>query len=113
MLPAPSGHGQKREVCRVSGCAQVSRRDAGDEETVTANRSWWDAEAGDYYVEHGAFLGDAEFVWGPEGWRESDLGLLGDLTGRRVLEIGAGAGQCARWVASQGASVVATDLSAG
>src|SRR6476620_7189684 len=113
MLPGLSGHGQKREVCRVSGFAQVSRREAGPEETAAANRSWWDAEAGEYYAEHGSFLGDADFVWGPEGWRESELGLLGPLSGRRVLEIGAGAGQCSRWVAGQGASVVATDLSAG
>jgi len=97
----------------VSEFAQVTRRDAGPDETAAANRSWWDAEAGEYYAEHGSFLGDTEFVWGPEGWRESELGLLGDLAGRRVLEIGAGAGQCSRWVATRGATVVATDLSAG
>ncbi|MFC8500721.1 class I SAM-dependent methyltransferase [Pedococcus sp. NPDC057267] len=97
----------------LSEFAQVSRRSAGPDETAAANRSWWDAEAGEYYAEHGAFLGDSEFVWGPEGWRESELGLLGPLEGRRVLEIGAGAGQCSRWVAGRGASVVATDLSGG
>ena len=97
----------------LSEYAQVSRREAGAEETAAANRSWWDAEAGDYYAEHGTFLGDADFVWGPEGWREDELRLLGDLAGRRVLEIGAGAGQCARWVSAAGAQVVATDLSAG
>jgi SAM-dependent methyltransferase len=97
----------------LSEYAQVSRREAGAEETAAANRSWWDAEAGDYYAEHGTFLGDSDFVWGPEGWREDELRLLGDLGGRRVLEIGAGAGQCARWVAAAGAQVVATDLSAG
>lgn len=97
----------------LSECAQVSRRIAGPQETAAANRSWWDAEAGAYYAEHGAFLGDDEFVWGPEGWRESELGLLGPVDGRRVLEIGAGAGQCARWLAGRGAKVVATDLSAG
>ncbi|SDP01795.1 Methyltransferase domain-containing protein [Pedococcus dokdonensis] len=97
----------------MSEFAQVSRREAGAEETAAANRSWWDAEAGDYYAEHGTFLGDADFVWGPEGWREEELGLLGDLTGRRVLEIGGGAGQCSRWVAAAGGQVVATDLSSG
>ena len=45
----------------------------GAEETAAANRSWWDAEAGDYYAEHGTFLGDADLTWGPEGWRESEL----------------------------------------
>lgn len=97
----------------MSEFSQVSRRIAGQRETAAANRSWWDAEAEDYYAEHGDFLGDTEFVWGPEGWRESQLHLLGDLTGRRVLEIGAGAAQCSRWLAEQGARPVATDLSAG
>jgi SAM-dependent methyltransferase len=97
----------------VSGFAQVSRRVAGPEETAAANRGWWDAEAGGYYAEHGAFLGDAELTWGPEGWRESELHLLDEVAGRRVLEIGAGAGQCSRWLATQGATVVASDLSSG
>ena len=46
----------------------AERRASPDEETARANRRWWDAEAADYYAEHGAFLGDADFVWGPEGW---------------------------------------------
>ncbi|PID97153.1 MAG: SAM-dependent methyltransferase [Actinomycetales bacterium] len=89
------------------------RRAATPAETVTANRAWWDAEADDYYAEHGDFLGDAEFVWGPEGTREDELGLLGPVTGRDVLEIGAGAAQCSRWVQRRGGRAVATDLSAG
>ncbi|WP_270889441.1 class I SAM-dependent methyltransferase [Pedococcus sp. 5OH_020] len=97
----------------MSDFAQVSRREAGPEETAAANRSWWDAEAVEYYAEHGQFLGDAELVWGPEGWRESELGLLGDVRARRVLEVGAGAGQGARWVAARGGQVVGSDLSAG
>jgi SAM-dependent methyltransferase len=96
--------------------SRVTRRDAAVPETATANRRWWDAEADDYQDEHGGFLGDDDFVWGPEGVREADLHLLGDpadLTGRVVLEIGAGAAQCSRWLARRGATVVATDLSAG
>ncbi|MEO8828780.1 methyltransferase domain-containing protein, partial [Lapillicoccus sp.] len=91
----------------------AERRLAAQPETVRANRTWWDTEAVDYYAEHGAFLGDADFVWGPEGLREAEVHLLGDLAGMRVLEIGAGAGQCGRWVATHGAAVVASDLSAG
>lgn len=92
---------------------RVSRRAVAGAETSRANRAWWDAEAPDYYLEHGDFLGDADFVWGPEGLREEDAGLLGEVDGRRVLEIGAGAGQCSRWLAGRGAQVVATDLSTG
>ncbi|RZS82852.1 methyltransferase family protein [Motilibacter rhizosphaerae] len=89
----------------------VARRPAGEVETVLANRSWWDAAAAGYQEEHGAFLGDADFVWGPEGLREADARLLGDVAGRRALEIGAGAAQCARWLTGQGAHAVASDLS--
>ena len=91
----------------------VRRRDAPREETERANRRWWDDEAVDYYAEHGRFLGDEGFVWGPEGLDEADAGLLGDVAGRRVLEVGAGAAQCSRWLARAGAQPVASDLSIG
>jgi SAM-dependent methyltransferase len=97
----------------VSTPSEVTRRVAPPAETVTANRTWWDGEAAGYYVEHGEFLGDTDFVWGPERLREEEAGLLGDPRGQVVLEIGAGSGQCSRWLAARGATVVATDLSAG
>ncbi|MEO7423473.1 MAG: methyltransferase domain-containing protein [Ornithinibacter sp.] len=93
---------------------QAARRPVGDAEARTANRTWWDAEAEDYYAEHGTFLGDSDFVWGPEGWTEAELGLLDLSPGLTVLEIGAGAAQCSRWLARHHeVSVVASDLSIG
>lgn len=89
----------------------VARRPVDQPESVAASRSWWDAEAAGYYAEHHTVLGDADLMWGPEGVYESSLGLLGDLTGQRVLEVGAGAAQGSRWCAAQGARTVATDLS--
>jgi SAM-dependent methyltransferase len=97
----------------VSVPPEATRRPAPAEETARANRTWWDAEASDYHAEHGAFLGDSDFVWGPERLREEDAGLLGEPGGQRILEIGAGSGQCSRWLHARGANVVATDLSAG
>ena len=94
----------------------VSRRQVGPDETAHANRSWWDAEAVDYHGEHGAFLGAADFVWGPEGLREADVQYLGataDLRGLTVLEVGSGAAMCGRWLAAQGCRVIASDLSIG
>src|SRR4030095_1880441 len=91
----------------------VDRRPAGTEESVRANRRWWDAAAPAYLAEHGSDLGDADFLWCPEGLREADAHLLGDVAGRRVLEIGCGSAPCARWLRSTGADVVALDLSAG
>jgi SAM-dependent methyltransferase len=93
--------------------AQAGCRGADPVETARANRAWWDVEAGDYYAEHGAFLGDDDFVWGPEGLREADAGLLGGVRGKQLLEIGAGAAQCSRYAARLGARVVATDISGG
>ena len=91
----------------------ASRRPADPSETARANRTWWDIQADGYYAEHGSFLGDNDFVWGPEGLRESDAGLLGEVRGAQLLEIGAGAAQCSRYAAWRGARVVATDISGG
>lgn len=92
--------------------ALVTRRQTGGAETVRANRSWWDGVADEYQAEHGEFLGDARFLWCPEGLYEDEAGLLGPVTGRRVLEVGCGAAQCSRWLATQGADAVGLDLSA-
>lgn len=100
----------------VPDVAAVGRRPAESVETVVANRRWWDAAADEYQLEHGPFLRDAGFIWCPEGVDEATAGLLGpasSLAGKKVLEIGCGAAQCARWLRSVGADAVAFDLSAG
>jgi SAM-dependent methyltransferase len=93
------------------------RSDLGKYESVRASRGWWDAEAESYAAEHSAFLGDGTaggaLVWGPEGWTEAELGLLGPLAGRRVLEVGAGGAQGSRWLVGPGAAPVALDVSLG
>jgi SAM-dependent methyltransferase len=91
----------------------VLRRAITDDESRSASRAWWDLDADDYQAEHGGFLGDVDFVWCPEGLREADARLLGDVRGKKVLELGAGAAAGARWLSGQGADVVAMDLSAG
>jgi SAM-dependent methyltransferase len=88
------------------------RRDLSAAASLHASRSWWDGAAADYQVEHGDFLGDSDFLWCPEGLRESQAHLLGDVAGQRVLEVGAGGAQCSRWLAGQGARPVAMDVSA-
>src|SRR5690348_429853 len=93
--------------------AGVTRRPVGAAENLRAARSWWDASADEYHAEHGDFLGDADFVWCPEGLREADAGLLGPVAGKWVLEVGCGAAAAARWLVTQGSHVVALDLSAG
>lgn len=46
---------------------EAGRRPAGHDESVTANRAWWDREAAAYQAEHGPFLGDADLVWARRG----------------------------------------------
>jgi len=91
----------------------VTRRTTGQAESARANRGWWDAAAPAYLAEHGGDLGDADFLWCPEGLREADAHLLGDVDGRRVLEIGCGSAPCSRWLRRAGAEPVALDVSGG
>ena len=87
------------------------RRPVDEAGSRRANRADWDLYADEYQATHGEFLGDIGFVWGPEGLREEDLAVLGEVRGRRTLEVGSGAGQCSRWLRSQGADSYGVDLS--
>ena len=84
-------------TCRPRGIG-AGRRSADASATTRANRHWWDGDADNYHAEHGAFLGVADFVWCPEGLREADAHLLGEVAGRRILEVGAGSAMCSRWL---------------
>jgi SAM-dependent methyltransferase len=95
----------------LPGTSAVVRRLTSPAETVRANRRWWDFAAADYQAEHGEFLRDAGFIWCPEGLDEAEAELLGPVAGRKVLEVGCGAAQCARWLVTQGADVVGIDVS--
>jgi SAM-dependent methyltransferase len=90
------------------------RRPTSEAVTRRANRREWDGYADEYQAAHGEFLRDVGFLWCPEGVEEVEAQLLGSpekLAGRDVLEIGCGAAQCARWLASHGARPVGLDLS--
>ncbi|HUE61036.1 MAG TPA: class I SAM-dependent methyltransferase [Acidimicrobiales bacterium] len=50
--------------------------------------------------------------YGPDLPTEADLRLLGDLKGKRVLELGCGAAQCSIAFAKQGATAIGVDFSA-
>ncbi|MDH6280043.1 class I SAM-dependent methyltransferase [Prescottella agglutinans] len=101
----------------VLGTSGVTRTRIGTEASERASRAWWDADADAYHRTHGEFLGvdstDGEFVWCPEGLHEGDVQLLGDIAGKRILEVGCGSAPCARWLAGEGADVVGLDISMG
>lgn len=52
-------------------------------------------------------------LYGPDGPTERELRLIGEIKGRRVLDLGCGSGQAAIAFARQGAMVIAVDASAG
>ncbi|MDY5584216.1 MAG: class I SAM-dependent methyltransferase [Arcanobacterium sp.] len=84
------------------------------DDVATTARSWWNENAAEYLSEHGEILGESDFIWGPEGLRESEIELLGtinELRGKKILEIGSGAAQCARYLAKQGILITASDIS--
>ena len=110
-LPVESIGDSARPQEVVTQSAEAARRTCSAAATTRANRGYWDGAADEYQAEHGDFLRDAGFVWGPEGLDEELAGLLGPVAGRRVLEVGCGAAQCARWLLGRGATVLGVDLS--
>jgi SAM-dependent methyltransferase len=81
-------------------------------EHVARNRAFWDADSDAYQELHGDDLASRPLAWG--AWRrpESELQILGDVTGRRMLELGCGGGQWANALTPLGAYCVGLDLSA-
>lgn len=57
----------------------------------------------------GTAIGDDVVTYGPEIPREDALRLLGDVAGKRVLDLGCGAGRNAVALARAGARVIAVD----
>jgi SAM-dependent methyltransferase/ADP-ribose pyrophosphatase YjhB (NUDIX family) len=74
------------------------------------NRAGWDAIAAAYQAKHQLRTDTAHY--GPRMPTEADLGLLGDLRGKRVLEVGCGGGQCSIAFARQGALATGIDAAA-
>jgi SAM-dependent methyltransferase len=79
---------------------------------VRHNRSFWDADSDNYQDAHGDQLAHAPLAWGAYRVPESELQILGDVSGRAVLELGCGAAQWSIALAEQGARVVGLDVSA-
>jgi len=76
------------------------------------NRSYWDSWSDEYQHRHASQLNVAEPVWGTWSIPESELGVLGDVAGKDVLELGCGAAQWSILLAKGGARVVGLDNSA-
>ena len=79
---------------------------------IARNRAFWDADSDAYQEVHGDELAAHPLAWG--AWRrpESELHVLGDVAGQRMLELGCGGAQWAAALAAQGATCIGLDLSA-
>jgi SAM-dependent methyltransferase len=75
------------------------------------NREAWDARSPEYQALHRETLGRPEPRWGMWQIPEAELGILGDVAGKDVLEYGCGAAQWSILLAQEGARPVGLDNS--
>jgi SAM-dependent methyltransferase len=78
---------------------------------VAHNRSFWDADADDYQAAHGADLKARALAWGAFRIPESELGVLGNVAGLDVLELGCGGAQWSAALDARGARCTGLDVS--
>ena len=71
-------------------------------------KKWWEANS-QYYQETAKMPTDIHY--GPGSPNEKHLKLLGNLRGKKVLEIGCGGAQCGITMAKKGAKVIGMDIS--
>lgn len=69
----------------------------------------WDRHSDDYQAAHNIPTGYIHY--GPHCPTEDDLDLLGEVSGKNVVELGCGGGQCSIAFAKKGAHVIGVDLS--
>lgn len=86
-----------------------------DRSHIGHNRAAWNADADRYQRDNRAQIGPqihtGDPAWGVWGIPESKLNLLGDVTGKRILELGCGGAQWSLALARRGAHPIGLDLS--
>ena len=82
-------------------------------EDAKNNRLAWDKHSQEYQELHGNQLGRKDFVWGVWSIPETELNILGNVEGKRVLELGCGAAQLSIAINYLGGHVVGIDNSSG
>jgi len=81
------------------------------EERTRVNQERWNAQSADYQQEHHSDLED-DLLWGPSMPPEKTLGVLGEVSGKDILELCCGGGQSLAYLVRRGARVVGVDFSA-
>jgi len=78
---------------------------------VAGNRALWTETNREYTDAHAdrAWRAD-EITWGMFGTREEEIGVLGDVAGLDVVELGCGTAYFSSWLARRGAAPVGIDV---
>lgn len=75
------------------------------------NRQLWNDWSDEYQEIHGPQLDTRPLAWGLWALPEAEVGALGDIRDKDVLELGCGGGQWSLFLAEAGAHPVGLDLS--
>lgn len=75
------------------------------------NQAYWDQISDEYQAQHGPQLNARPCTWGTWAIPEDDLGVLDDVQGKDILELGCGAAQWSISLSSRGAKPVGLDIS--
>jgi SAM-dependent methyltransferase len=78
---------------------------------VSTNRAFWDDKSDEYQRRNTAHITHPDTRWGMWQQPESELGVLGDVAGKDVLELGCGGAQFGLTLARRGARVTGLDVS--
>jgi len=78
---------------------------------VQLNRAAWNAEAETYQETHYRDLSQPELSWAEGPSREADLQILGDVSDKRILELGCGGAQCSISLTHSGGRCIGLDVS--
>src|SRR5436305_2739369 len=97
-------------VCRVAAVPRGQVVVRQNHVVPTDNAAAWDRHSAAYQA--GAQLPTDVAHYGPDIGTEAGFRLLGDVKGKRVLELGCGGAQCSIAFAKQGAHAIGIDFSA-
>ena len=87
------------------------RSRSGLTDYVQRNREVWTKSNAEYTDERAAEAWAAEEItWGMFGPSDSELGVLGDVSGKDVIELGCGTAYFGAWLAKRGARVTGVDI---
>jgi SAM-dependent methyltransferase len=78
---------------------------------VQQNRSFWNRNSHEYQTQHAEQLAKNQLAWGAWSIPEDELHVLGDVTGKDILELGCGAAQWSIGLTKRGAKCVGLDVS--